>query len=150
MMRVLIFGCGRTGAALARMMASRGHKVTILENDPSSLQRLGENHGCQIFLGDGLDDDALVEAGIEQADAFLACTRGDNTNLMSAQIAQTRYKVKMVCAKVNDPSRGAEYNKLGVFCIVPNLLTAGMMRSWLLGEDFAPIDTFNKLEELGS
>ncbi len=149
-MRVLIFGCGRTGAALARMLARRGNEVTVLEKDPIALQRLGENHGCKTVIGDGLDDDGLKNAGIESADAFIACTRGDNTNLMAAQIAQTRYKIKMICAKVNDPSRGAEYNKLGVFCIVPNLLTAGMMRCWLLGEEFAPIDVFNRLDEDGN
>lgn len=145
-MRVLIFGCGRTGAALGRMMARRGHEVTILEKDPLNLARLGDAHGCTIVVGDGLDEEVLKNAGIEECDAFVACTRGDNTNLMAAQIAQKRYKVQMVCAKVNDPQRAHEYNKIGVFCIVPNLLTAGMMRCWLLGEEYGRIDTFNRLE----
>lgn len=146
-MKLIIFGCGRTGAALARMMSSRGHDVTVIEQDPLVLSRLGEGHGCRTVLGDGLDDDVLIEAGIVGADAFITTTRGDNTNLMAAQIAQVRHKVPKICAKVNDPARAVEYRKLGVFCITPNLLTAGMMRNWLLEEPFGPIDTFNEPEE---
>jgi trk system potassium uptake protein TrkA len=146
-MRVLIFGCGRTGAALARMMSRRGHDVTVLERDPQNLARLGDDHGCTTVVGDGLDDEVLRNAGIENCDAFVTCTRGDNTNLMAAQIAQKRYNVQMVCAKVNDPQRAHEYNKIGVFCIVPNLLTAGMMRCWLTGEEYGPIESFNRLED---
>lgn len=146
-MKILIFGCGRTGAALARMMAKRGNEVVVIERDPKALSRLGEDHGCKTIIGDGLDEDVLIKAGIEQADAFVTCTRGDNSNLMAAQIATTRYHVKRVCVKVNDPSRAAEYNKLGLFCITPNLLTAGMMRDWMLEQPFKPIDTYNVLEE---
>jgi trk system potassium uptake protein TrkA len=129
------------------MMARRGHGVTVLEKDPQNLARLGDGHDCTTVVGDGLDDEVLRSAGIETCDAFVTCTRGDNTNLMAAQLAQKRYNVKMVCAKVNDPQRAHEYNKIGVFCIVPNLLTAGMMRCWLTSEEYAPIDTLNRLEE---
>lgn len=145
-MNVIIFGCGRTGAALARMLSSNGDEVTVIEREPEHLARLGHDHGCRVIIGDGLDDDVLLDAGIRDADAFIASTRGDNTNLMAAQVAQTRYGVSMVCAKVNDPDRAREYRKMGVFSITPNLLTAGMMRDWLLGRDFSPIDAYNKAE----
>jgi trk system potassium uptake protein TrkA len=91
----------------------------------------------------------LEAAGISGCDAFITTTRGDNTNLMAAQIAQKRYSVAKVCAKVNDPQRAAEYKKMGVMCITPNLLTAGMMRNWLLDEAYAPVDEFNDLDEEG-
>ncbi|MBA3725610.1 MAG: TrkA family potassium uptake protein [Armatimonadetes bacterium] len=146
-MKLLIFGCGRTGAALAITMARRGHEVTMIEQDPNALTRLGQDHGCKTILGDGLNDDVLEKAGIKDAEAFVTTTRGDNTNLMAAQIAQTRYKVPKVCAKVNDPFRAAEYTKMGVMCITPNLLTAGMMRNWLMEEPYGPIDTFNHHDE---
>jgi trk system potassium uptake protein TrkA len=147
-MNILIFGCGRTGAALARAMARKGHRVTVIEQDPSALSRLGQDHGCRTVLGNGLDFDVLESAGIAEADAFVTSTRGDNTNLMAAQIASVRYNVKKVCAKVNDPDRAREYTKMGVYCITPNLLTAGMMRNWLLDEAFGPIDQFNVPDEV--
>lgn len=130
------------------MMVQRDHAVTVIEFDPKNLARLGEDHGCDTVVGDGLDEAVLKKAGIESADVFITCTRGDNTNLMAAQIAQKRYNVARVCAKVNDPARAAEYTKMGVFCIVPNLLTAGMMRCWILGEPYAPIDEFNNPKEV--
>lgn len=147
-MKLLIFGCGRTGAALARTMASRGHDITVIEQDPRALSRLGDDHGCTTIVGNGIDDETLTRAGITESDAFVACTRGDNTNLMAAQIAHIRYKVPKICAKVNDPARASEYRKLGVFCITPNLLTAGMMRNWLFDEPFGPIDSFNVPDEV--
>ncbi len=149
-MKLLIFGCGRTGAALARQMAKRGHEVTMIEQDSRALDRLGEGFGVKTVIGDGLNEDVLERAGISEADAFITTTRGDNTNLMAAQIAQKRYNVAKVCAKVNDPQRAAEYKKLGVMCITPNLLTAGMMRNWLLDEAYGPIDEFNDLDEEGA
>jgi trk system potassium uptake protein TrkA len=149
-MKLLIFGCGRTGAALARQMSSRGHDVTMLEQDARALDRLVGATGVRTIIGDGLSESVLEEAGIREADAFITTTRGDNTNLMAAQIAQKRYDVKKVCAKVNDPQRAAEYKKLGVMCITPNLLTAGMMRNWLLDETYAAIDEFNELDQEGS
>ncbi len=112
------------------------------------LDRLGEGHGCRTVVGNGLDEDVMEAAGIREADAFFTVTRGDNTNLMAAQIAQLRFKVARVCAKVNDPLRAAEYRKLGVLCISPNLLTAGMMQSWLLEEPFRSVDSYNELEEV--
>lgn len=149
-MKLLIFGCGRTGAALARQMAKRGHEVTMIEQDSRALDRLGEGLGVKTVIGDGLNEDVLERAGIHESDAFITTTRGDNTNLMAAQIAQKRYNVAKVCAKVNDPQRAAEYKKLGVMCITPNLLTAGMMRNWLLDEAYGPIDEFNDLDEEGA
>lgn len=146
-MRVIIFGCGRTGAALARNLARKKVEVVIIERDPKMLARLGDDHGCRIVVGDGLDEDVLEGAGIRSADAFIASTRGDNTNLMAAQIARVRYQVPRICAKVNDPERAREYQKLGVFCITPNLLTAGMMQAWLEGEGYKSIDLYNILEE---
>lgn len=146
-MKLLIFGCGRTGAALARQMAARGHEVTMVEQDARALERLGESPAVRTILGDGLSEEVLEQAGIQTADAFITTTRGDNTNLMAAQIAQKRYSVTKVCAKVNDPQRAHEYKKLGVMCITPNLLTAGMMRNWLLDEPYEPVDAFNDLDE---
>lgn len=146
-MRIILFGCGRTGAALASTLIKRKHEVTIIEKDPQALLRLGPDHGCKTIIGDGVDEDILEAAGIGDCDAFIALTRGDNSNLMAAQIVKAKYKIPRICSKVNDPSRAAEYKKMGVFCITPNLLTAGMMRCWLLDEPFGPIDTFNQLED---
>lgn len=144
-MKVVIFGCGRTGSTLALALDSRGHAVTVIEQNPPALRRLGTNHSCETVIGSGLDADVLEKAGIADADAFFALTRGDNTNLMAAQIVRIRYDVRHVCVKVADPLRAEAYRKLGYECVNPSSLTAGLMRDWLLELDYQPIDTYNRL-----
>ncbi|MFY9233394.1 MAG: TrkA family potassium uptake protein [Fimbriimonadaceae bacterium] len=145
-MKVVIFGCGRTGSSLGLQLSSRGHEVTVIEQNPAALRRLGEKHNCKVVIGSGLDEDILLKAGIEQADVFFAVTRGDNTNLMAAQIIKLKYGTK-VCIKVADPLRAEAYRKLGYFCITPSQLTAGMMLEWTLSEPFKPIDEYNVLSK---
>lgn len=144
-MKVVIFGCGRTGSSLGLQLASRGHYVTIIEQNPSALRRLGKDHGCHIIIGSGLDEDILSKAGIEEADAFFAVTRGDNTNLMAAQIVKLDHHVPRVCVKVADPLRAEAYRNLGYFCITPSALTSGYMRDWLINEPLSVISEYNFL-----
>jgi len=144
-MRVVIFGCGRTGSSLALQLLHRGFDVTVIEQNPAALRRLGRDHGCNVIIGSGLEDDVLERAGINEADVFFALTRGDNTNLMAAQIVKLKFHVDKVCIKVADPMRAEAYRKMGYFCINPSALTAGMMRDWITGSEYGTIDTYNTL-----
>ena len=90
-MFILIVGCGRVGSSVARAMLQEGHEVSCLDEDPESHARLEvgldkawEDLGGRFTVGAGLETDALLAAGIEEADAFIASTDGDNTNLMIA------------------------------------------------------------------
>ncbi|MBL8088417.1 MAG: TrkA family potassium uptake protein [Chthonomonas sp.] len=143
-MNVVIFGCGRTGATLALQIA-KTHQVTIIEQNPEALRRLGYKHNCRVILGSGIDEEVLERAGIASCDVFFAVTRGDNTNLMAAQIARLKYHVAKVCVKVADPNRAEVYRGLGYFCITPSALLAGMCRDWLGGVPYAEIDSYNVL-----
>src|SRR5918999_2488069 len=98
-MFVLIVGCGRVGSAIAKSMLADGHEVSVLDEDPEALAQLekGENRswedmGGSFTVGTALEIDALIEAGIERAEAFVASTDGDNTNLVIAPIAQRRFE----------------------------------------------------------
>lgn len=143
-MNVLIFGCGRTGATLALQLA-KTHSVTVIEQNPEAIRRLGYKHNCKVVLGSGIDIEILERAGIQSADAFFAVTRGDNTNLMAAQIARLRFNVKHVCIKVADPNRADVYRNLGYFCITASTLLAGMMRDWINDTPYDTVDTYNVL-----
>jgi trk system potassium uptake protein TrkA len=144
-MHLVILGCGRSGSALALSLASEGHQVSMIEKNPDVLRRLGERQGIRVVLGNGLDTDTLEKAGIAQCDAFFALTRGDNTNLMAAQIVQRTYRVNRVAVKVADPLRADAYRALGLFCINASSLLAGICRDWLMGNDFRPADQYNSL-----
>ncbi len=123
---MLIVGCGRVGSAVAKSGLEAGHEVSVLDSDPLSHERLDkdqtttwEDSGGRFTVGTALELDGLIEAGIEGADVFLAATRGDNTNLVIAQVAQRRFKVPRVVVRVADPGRAAWYSKQGLHTICP-------------------------------
>src|ERR687892_2191891 len=125
-MFVLIVGCGRVGSAVANTMLAEGHDVSVLDEDPEALAQLEkgqdrswEDRGGSFTVGTALEIDALLEAGIENADAFVASTDGDNTNLVIAQIAQRRYNVPKVVVRVLDPARAKWYGEQGLQTICP-------------------------------
>src|SRR5579884_1508077 len=125
-MLLLIVGCGRVGSAVAKRALDAGHEVSVLDSDPLSHERLDkdqtttwEDAGGRFTVGTALEIDALIAAGIENADVFLAATRGDNTNLVIAQIAQRRYKVPRVVVRVADPGRAAWYGEQGLHTVCP-------------------------------
>ncbi len=125
-MFVLIVGCGRAGAALAKNLLAQEHTVSVLDENPEShslldvgLETNWEDAGGMFTVGTALEVDALVEAGIEQADAFVAATNGDNTNLVIAQIAERRFEVPRVVVRVLDPFRANWYREQGMNTICP-------------------------------
>jgi trk system potassium uptake protein TrkA len=111
-MFMLIVGAGRVGSAVAKWALEQGHEVSVLDEDPEAIAQLekGEDRGWEdmggaFTVGTALELDALLEAGIDRADAFVASTDGDNTNLVIAQIAQRRFEVPKVVVRVLDPAR---------------------------------------------
>jgi trk/ktr system potassium uptake protein len=125
-MFVLIVGAGRVGSALAKKALELGHEVSVLDADPLSHERLDqgsteswEDRGGLFTVGTALEIDALVEAGVERADVFIASTNGDNTNLVISQIAKKRFEVPKVVARVLDPARAAWYAEQGLETVCP-------------------------------
>jgi trk system potassium uptake protein TrkA len=133
---VVIVGIGRVGSSLAREMLRDGHEVSCLDEDPESHARLEiglddpwEDLGGQFTVGTGLEIEALEAAGIARADAFVAATDGDNTNLVVAQIAKRRFNVPTVIARILDPYRAEWYEEQGVHTICPTRVAIDMLVS---------------------
>jgi trk system potassium uptake protein TrkA len=123
---VLVAGAGRVGSSVATTALRAGHTVSVLDEDPLSHERLDvelgsswEEAGGRFTIGTALEQDALEQAGIAEADTFIVCTNGDNTNLVVAQIAQKRYEVPKVVARILDPRRAAWYREQGLETICP-------------------------------
>jgi trk system potassium uptake protein TrkA len=132
-MFVLIVGAGRVGSALARSCLASGYEVSVLDEDPLSHERLDagmqttwEDAGGRFTVGTGIERDALVEAGIEEADVFIASTDGDNTNLTIAQIAKKAFDIDHVVARVMDPARATWYAEQGLRTISPTKIAVEM------------------------
>jgi trk system potassium uptake protein TrkA len=120
-------------------MLREGHEVSCLDEDPESharleigLEKSWEDLGGQFTVGTGLEIDALTAAGIEKADAFVAATDGDNTNIVIAQIAKRRFNVPTVIARVLDPYRAEWYERQGVHTICPTRVAIEMLEGEVL------------------
>jgi trk/ktr system potassium uptake protein len=154
---ILIVGVGRVGSAVARTMLREGHEVSCVDEDREAQLRLEvgldsswEDAGGHFTVGTGLEIEALQTAGIERADAFVASTDGDNTNIVVAQIAQRRFNVPTVIARVLDPRRAEWYDKQGLRTICPTRVAIEMLEQEVLataGGDGDPAKPATAAEE---
>jgi len=126
-------GCGRVGARLAGLLAADGHTVTVLDTDAYSFRRLPPDFSGTALVGNGLDEEALKRAGIEEADAFVVVTQGDNRNVMAAQIAKHIFNVPKVICRIYDPLRRELYDTLGLEAISPTTVFAQILKERLEG-----------------
>lgn len=113
-MKIIIAGCGRVGATLADKLSLEGHDVSVVDKNQDSFERLGKTFKGQTIKGMVFDGEALKAAGIEKADAFLAVTSGDNSNVVSATIAKDVFRVPTVVARIYDPRRAEIYRRFGI------------------------------------
>lgn len=133
-MNVIIMGCGRVGAQLASILDNDGHKVTVLDVNGHSFRRLPPNFSGTALLGDGTDQETLKKAGIQEADAFVAVTEGDNRNVMAAQIAKHIFKTPKVISRIYDPLRKDVYEAIGIETISPTTVFAQLLKERLLSK----------------
>jgi trk system potassium uptake protein TrkA len=131
-MRVIIVGCGRVGARLARQLDAEGHHVVVVDQLVSAFNRLGRDFGGEMIVGNCIDEAVLRRAGVQAADCFVSVTNGDNRNLMAAQIAQRIFKVRRVITRVYDPIREAVYRELGLETFCPTSLGADLIRDYFI------------------
>jgi trk system potassium uptake protein TrkA len=129
-MKVIIVGCSRVGAMVAQVLVSDGHQVTVVDIDRNAFSRLGPDFPGEMVLGNGIDEDVLRKAGIEQAEGFASLTNGDNRNIMAAQIAQKIFRVNRVITRIYDPIRAEVYGELGLESLCPTTLGASIVQEF--------------------
>jgi trk system potassium uptake protein TrkA len=126
--RIVIMGCGRTGAALATDLSREGHEVTVLDSDPSAFRFLPDDFRGTRVVGNGIDLDVLRKLGCDKADVFVSVTRGDNRNVMAAQMARHVFGVPVVASRVFDPLREQMYRNMGLRTINPTRVQAKRLK----------------------
>jgi trk system potassium uptake protein TrkA len=145
-MRIIVLGCGRVGERVARLMADEGHEVAVIDYDANALERLGPHFKGRKIKGVGFDRNVLLEAGIEQADAFAATSSSDNANIVAARIARNVFKVPRVVARLYDPGRAEIYRRLGLVTISSTDWGAERIRELILFSELDAVETFGNSE----
>jgi trk system potassium uptake protein TrkA len=128
-------GCGRVGSTLAHSLEKLGHSVAIIDMSAEAFTRLGPEFSGKTVTGIGFDRDTLMEAGITDADAFIAVSSGDNSNIISARVARETFGVQRVVARIYDPRRAEVYQRLGIPTVATVRWTADQILRTLLPED---------------
>ena len=117
--KAIVIGSGRVGSNVALQLQGSGWDVTVVDENEDALGRLGESWAGNFVVGHGMDLQLLREAGIEEADAVVVTTDGDNTNLVIAQGAQKHFQVPTVIVRVLDPARAQFYATRGLRIVCP-------------------------------
>lgn len=119
-MKVIIVGCGRVGSRLTIQLAREGNEVSVIDRNPLAFDKLEGLFDGNMVVGTGIDEDVLISAGINDADAVISVAKGDNTNIMVGQIAQFLFKVPKVIVRIADPKSKKFYEEeMGLTCYCP-------------------------------
>ncbi len=113
-MYIIVVGCGKVGSNLAKELSLNNHDVVVIDSDPDKFSQLGSGFNGKTLLGVPIDEDILIEAGIDKADAVAAVSPDENMNIMVSQIAKEIYNVPRVIPRVYDPDRDIFFQQLGL------------------------------------
>ncbi len=138
-MHIVIMGCGRVGSTLAHILEDRDNTVSVIDRDPEAFRRLRPAFKGEKITGIGFDRDVLAQAGIERADAFVAVSSGDNSNIISARVARETFNVERVVARIYDPRRAEVYERLGIPTVATVRWTADQMLRKIVPEGGEPL-----------
>ncbi|MDA8312333.1 MAG: NAD-binding protein [Actinomycetota bacterium] len=147
-MHLVIIGCGRTGSTLAARFDSEGDSVSVVDDDPQSRRRLPDEFGGEFIEGDGLDRQVLEAAGIEDAEALIAVSSSDATNVVVARAARDLFHVPHVVGRIDDPARAQFGVDLGLTMIATVRTTVDRVHRMLRHPRLEPERTFGNGETL--
>lgn len=128
-MNIVIAGGGKVGAYLAQVLLKGDNEVAVIEQDLKTADRLSmQLEGRYLVIhGDGCDSRFQEDAGIRQADVFVATTGKDDNNLVSCEIAQRVFRVNRCIARVNNPKNLRIFREVGIECVSSTTLIANLI-----------------------
>src|SRR3954447_11883362 len=139
-MKALVIGCGRVASNIALLLDREGWDVTAVDEKEAALGRLGESWAGGFVLGHGMDIEVLRRAGLEEADAVVVATDGDNTNIVIGQVAQQRFDNQGVVVRVLDPARAEFYRGRGLRTICPTPGAIDVLLAWVRAGEVRPAE----------
>ncbi len=147
-MNIIIAGCGKVGYTLAQQLNDENHNITLIDSSAERLQPALAAFDIQGIVGNSTSFLTMQEAGIEEADLFIAVTGDDEINLLSCLIAKKSSKCQTI-ARVRNPEYFKEitYLKqcLGItMAINPEFAAAKEISQLIQVPDAMELDTFAK------
>jgi trk system potassium uptake protein TrkA len=114
-MYIIIAGGGKVGYNLTKILADKGHEVTLIEKDKTRYLELSEEMGDAVLWGDACEVALLRDAGCNRANVVVAVTGDDEDNLVVCQMTKAMFIEKArTIARVNDPKNEGVFVDLGV------------------------------------
>ena len=147
-MNIIIVGCGQVGYAIASQLTDDGHEITIVDSNAARLERACSSLDTNGVVGNGTAYSILLEAGINEADVFIAVTKHDEVNLLSCLIAKKANNCQTI-ARVKQPEYYQEIeflsNELGIsYAFNPELMTAKEVFMLIHSPAALEVDSFAK------
>lgn len=147
--KIMVLGGSRIAYYLAKMIASSGSSATIIDQDKQRCEELADVlPNTAIIHGNGMQQELLLEVGIESADAFVSLTGFDEENILTAIFASMQNVPKAI-AKINKDELAAMASKIGVDTIVsPKDITSSVIVKYaraLENTENSKVETLYKL-----
>ena len=144
-MYVIVIGAGKIGYYITKTLLEEAHEVLLVEKDSSQYNRVYEELGEAVFLGDGDELRVLEEIGSHRADVFIAVTGEDEDNLVACQLAKRRFHVPRVIARVNNPKNEEIFRRLGIDATVSSTqIIYNLLEQEMAVPDVLPLMTLKK------
>ncbi len=148
-MNIIIVGCGKIGTTLLRSLVAEGHDVTAIDENPAVIEELNNIYDVIGVCGNGTDCDTLAEAGVADAELFVATTDSDEKNMLACFLAK-RMKAGHTIARIRNPDYND--NSLGFLrqqldlanSLNPERLTAEELFNILKLPSAVKIETFSQ------
>ena len=120
-LKIIIVGCGKVGTTLVSQLVREGHDITVIDQNSALVQEVSSLYDVLGIVGNGATYSVLMEAGIEEADLFIAVTDADELNLLCCTVAR-RVGDCAAIARVRTPDYSEEIvylrEKLGLAMVI--------------------------------
>ena len=128
-MYIVIVGGGKVGSYLANVLLASGNEVAVIEERPENADLLSVTfEGSYLVInGDCCNSRFQEDAGIRRADAFVASTGQDDSNLVACEIASRVFHVPRCIARVNNPKNLRIFREVGIECVSSTTLIANLI-----------------------
>ena len=147
-MKIIIFGCGKIGATIIQSLAGEGHDIVAMDNDSKVVEEIANLYDVMGLCGNGVDSETMLEAGVGDAELFVAVTGSDELNMLACFLAR-KMGAKHTIARIRTP----EYNDDSLvflkqhldisMALNPDLLAAHEIFNVLSFPSAAKVETFS-------